>query len=65
MARAMFAKLLSKSEDREGCYKPTAPAHMFANVKMIGTYGTASLLANPSKGHILIDRATVEEAAAQ
>ena len=54
--------LASKCEGREGWSDSAPPAHIFANVYMVGTCGIVSLLVTSPKGHILIDGATAEAA---
>ena len=49
--------LASKCEGREGWSDSAPPAHIFANVYMVGTCGIVSLLVTSPKGHILIDGA--------
>lgn len=56
------ATLASKCEGRDGWSDPAPPAHIFANVYMVGTCGIVSLLVTSPKGHILIDGATAEAA---
>lgn len=56
------ASLASKCEGREGWSDPAPPAHIFANVYMVGTCGIVSLLVTSPKGHVLIDGATAEAA---
>ena len=56
------ATLASKCEGRDGWSEPAPPAHIFANVYMVGTCGIVSLLVTSPKGHILIDGATTEAA---
>ena len=56
------ASLASKCEGRNGWSDPAPPAHIFANVYMVGTCGIVSLLVTSPKGHILIDGATAEAA---
>lgn len=56
------ATLASKCEGRDGWSEPAPPAHIFANVYMVGTCGIVSLLITSPKGHILIDGATAEAA---
>lgn len=54
--------LASQCQGREGWSDPAPPAHIFANVYMVGTCGIVSLLVTSPKGHILIDGATAEAA---
>ena len=54
--------LASKCEGREGWSDAAPPAHIFANVYMVGTCGIVSLLVTSPRGHILIDGATAEAA---
>jgi metallo-beta-lactamase class B len=56
------ATLASQCEGRDGWSDPAPPAHIFANVYMVGTCGIVSLLVSSPKGHILIDGATAEAA---
>ena len=56
------AALASHCEGRDGWSDPAPPAHIFANVYMVGTCGIVSLLVTSPKGHILIDGATAEAA---
>ncbi len=56
------ATLASQCEGRDGWGDPAPPAHIFANVYMVGTCGIVSLLVTSPKGHILIDGATAEAA---
>ncbi len=56
------ATLASQCQGRDGWSDPAPPAHIFANVYMVGTCGIVSLLVTSPKGHILIDGATAEAA---
>jgi metallo-beta-lactamase class B len=56
------ATLASQCQGRDGWGDPAPPAHIFANVYMVGTCGIVSLLVTSPKGHILIDGATAEAA---
>ena len=56
------AALASQCQGRDGWNDPAPPAHIFANVYMVGTCGIVSLLVTSPKGHILIDGATAEAA---
>jgi metallo-beta-lactamase class B len=56
------AALASQCQGRDGWSDPAPPAHVFANVYMVGTCGIVSLLVTSPKGHILIDGATAEAA---
>jgi metallo-beta-lactamase class B len=56
------ATLASQCEGRDGWNDPAPPAHLFANVYMVGTCGIVSLLVTSPKGHILIDGTTAEAA---
>ena len=56
------ATLASQCQGRDGWGDPAPPAHVFANVYMVGTCGIVSLLVTSPKGHILIDGATAEAA---
>ena len=56
------ATLASHCQGRDGWGDPAPPAHIFANVYMVGTCGIVSLLVTSPKGHILIDGATAEAA---
>ena len=56
------AALASQCQGRDGWSDPAPPAHIFANVYMVGTCGIVSLLVTSPKGHILIDGATAEAA---
>lgn len=47
---------------RDGWSDPAPPAHIFANVYMVGTCGIVSLLVTTPQGHFLIDGATAEAA---
>ncbi len=47
---------------RDGWSDTAPPAHVFANVYMVGTCGIVSLLITTPKGHFLIDGATAEAA---
>jgi metallo-beta-lactamase class B len=47
---------------RDGWSDPAPPAHVFANVYMVGTCGIVSLLITTPQGHFLIDGATAEAA---
>lgn len=48
--------------DRDGWSDAAPPAHVFANVYMVGTCGIVSLLITTPDGHFLIDGATAEAA---
>ncbi len=48
---------------RDGWSDTAPPAHVFANVYMVGTCGIVSLLITTPQGHFLIDGATAEAAA--
>lgn len=48
--------------DRDGWSDAAPPAHVFANVYMVGTCGIVSLLITTPEGHFLIDGATAEAA---
>ena len=54
--------LASQCQGRDGWGDRAPPAHIFANVYMVGTCGIVSLLVTSPKGHILIDGATAEAA---
>lgn len=47
---------------RNGWGEPAPPAHIYANVYMVGTCGIAALLITTPKGHFLIDGAVAEAA---
>lgn len=49
-------------EGRDGWSDAAPPAHVFANVYMVGTCGIVSLLVTTPQGHFLIDGATAEAA---
>ena len=61
-AMSSRATLASQCQGRDGWSDPAPPAHIFANVYMVGTCGIVSLLVTSPKGHILIDGATAEAA---
>ena len=48
---------------RDGWSDAATPAHIYANVYMVGTCGITSLLITTPEGHFLIDGATAESAA--
>lgn len=48
--------------ERDGWSDAAPPAHIYANVYMVGTCGITSLLITTTKGHFLIDGATAEAA---
>lgn len=47
---------------RDGWGDPAPPAHIYANVYMVGTCGIVALLITTPKGHFLIDGAVAEAA---
>lgn len=55
-------QLVKECEGREGWSDSAPPAHIFANVYMVGTCGIVALLITSPEGHILIDGATAEAA---
>jgi metallo-beta-lactamase class B len=61
-ARAQGAALAKACEGRDGWSDAAPPAHVFANVYMVGTCGIVSLLITTPDGHFLIDGATDEAA---
>ncbi len=55
-------ELAAQCKGRDGWSDTAPPAHVFANVYMVGTCGIVSLLVTSDKGHILIDGATEDAA---
>lgn len=61
-ARAQGATLVKACEGRDGWSDAAPPAHVFANVYMVGTCGITALLITTPDGHFMIDAATDEAA---
>jgi metallo-beta-lactamase class B len=61
-SRSQGAALAQACEGRDGWSDPAPPAHVFANVYMVGTCGITALLITTRDGHFLIDGATAEAA---
>ena len=57
-----FPTIKAACGERDGWSDPAPPAHVFANVYMVGTCGIVSLLITTPDGHFLIDGATDEAA---
>jgi metallo-beta-lactamase class B len=53
-----FETIKSACGARDGWSDPAPPAHVYANVYMVGTCGIVSLLITTPEGHFLIDGAT-------
>jgi metallo-beta-lactamase class B len=62
VAEKSFPTIKAACGERDGWSDPAPPAHVFANVYMVGTCGITSLLITTPKGHYLIDGATDEAA---
>ncbi|MFM2409713.1 MAG: hypothetical protein RL481_541 [Pseudomonadota bacterium] len=62
-SRSQGAALVKACAGRDGWSDKAPPAHIFANVYMVGTCGITSLLITSPQGHFLIDGATDEAAA--
>ncbi len=60
--RGQGAALAKACEGRDGWSDAAPPAHVFANVYMVGTCGITALLITTPEGHFLIDGATDEAA---
>lgn len=60
--RAQGATLVKACEGRDGWSDAAPPAHVFANVYMVGTCGITALLITTPDGHFMIDAATDEAA---
>lgn len=60
--QATFEPIGQACAGRDGWSDPAPPAHVFANVYMVGTCGIVSLLITTPQGHFLIDGATAEAA---
>jgi metallo-beta-lactamase class B len=61
-SRAQGAALIKACAGRDGWSDAAPPAHVFANVYMVGTCGITALLITAPDGHFLIDGATDEAA---
>ncbi|HMT41192.1 MAG TPA: subclass B3 metallo-beta-lactamase [Sphingorhabdus sp.] len=61
-ATAKFEPIAKACEGRDGWGDPAPPAHVYANVYMVGTCGIVSLLITTPQGHFLIDGAIPEAA---
>lgn len=61
-AKTQFEPIKTACAGRDGWSDPAPPAHVFANVYMVGTCGIVALLITTPKGHFLIDGATDEAA---
>lgn len=57
-SRAQGAALAKACAGRDGWSDAAPPAHVYANVYMVGTCGITSLLITSPQGHFLIDGAT-------
>ena len=58
VAEKSFPTIKAACGERDGWSDAAPPAHVFANVYMVGTCGITSLLITTPKGHFLIDGAT-------
>ncbi|HEV7234268.1 MAG TPA: subclass B3 metallo-beta-lactamase [Sphingorhabdus sp.] len=61
-AKAALPAIKQACSERDGWSDPAPPAHVYANVYMVGTCGIVSLLVTTPKGHFLIDGATAKAA---
>lgn len=62
IAQKSFEPIKQACAGRDGWSDPAPPAHVFANVYMVGTCGITALLITTAEGHFLIDGATNEAA---